>query len=74
MSFDPPKVGSALAEPEEPRPPIPEGENLCASCAAAPLCHVRIAIFQTAPEGGIEIGACGFYVPTEQGTSEPTTG
>jgi hypothetical protein len=48
---------------EEPTPPIPEGEALCRSCLHAPVCEVASAISRVAPEGGVEIGACGLYLP-----------
>jgi hypothetical protein len=72
MSYGKQEVGSAFAEPTQaPKKEIPEGEDLCSTCLAAPVCHVRIAISTTAPHGGIEIGACGFYSPDSTESVEP---
>lgn len=64
MSYGKQEMGSALAEHlVEEKKPIPKGEDLCSSCLAAPLCHVRIAISTVG--GGIEVGSCGYYSPDE---------
>jgi len=63
MSRPPFYPGSAIAETEEPKPQIPEGEALCRSCGHADVCIVACAIRQIAPDGGVEIGSCGLYLP-----------
>ncbi len=56
-----------MVEPEAQKPPpIPEGDRLCETCGHAETCAVRVAISAVAPEGGIEVGACGFYLPVSE--------
>ena len=68
-NFGPQRPGSELTEPEAPSEPPATGERLCETCGHAATCAVRVAITLVAPEGGIEIGACGVYLPIEEAES-----
>jgi hypothetical protein len=52
---------------------IVEGERLCQTCGLAAVCAVRVAITVVAPEGGIEVGACGLYWPVDESAVDEIT-
>jgi hypothetical protein len=64
-NYGPQRPGLHTEETPSDKEELFSGERLCQTCGHAATCAVRVAITTVAPEGGIEIGACGVYWPVD---------